>query len=473
MNSGDGTNYSLTKAIIENHTISLNYQKEYTLYTDYSINDNGDWISDREPGVSLLALPYYIIGKALADDTNLPYQGTSYYQENLNEESKIQIWTYSALSFYVALLLSISFILLTKLKVKHSVILLYIVNVFFGSLLLKYSASFSRNAVLAVNNLVGLLSLVVFDKTKKKKYLTLVGFVFGVNAVCDYLSWISSLVIFLLIILKNKSFSRCYDFLSGFLPFLVVAFIYNYFAFGDFLVSPHSYEGQFTYMKEFVNNFKTPFWQGAWLNLFSFKAIPESAMPWLMNNNDICYQIGCNWARVHTFKGIFIQSPVLFLSLLGFFYLLKTQKKLFNWLLIYTLGIFLSYFIPMAKFTQFWSPNIYDSRHLLVIVPLLMMGLLALNYLDKKYVKHTMLIVAILSIISIKNSIVSVFTNFAPNLGGENRYSKILIKEDWDKKYFQNILINIFPNYGNLFAASIVASGLFFLSIPILYYLED
>ena len=170
MNSGDGTNYSLTKAIIENHTISLNYQKEYTLYTDYSINDNGDWISDREPGVSLLALPYYIIGKALAEDTNLPYQGTSYYQENLNEESKIQIWTYSSLSIYIALLLSISFILLTKLKVKHSVILVILVNVFFGSLLLKYSASFSRNAVLAVNNLVGLLSLVVFDKTKKKKY---------------------------------------------------------------------------------------------------------------------------------------------------------------------------------------------------------------------------------------------------------------------------------------------------------------
>lgn len=475
MNSLDGTNFGLLRAIVESGTVKLNDYKRYTYHTDYSINPNGDWVADREPGLSLMAVPFFVFGKRVQNLVKLPYQGLDVYQDYLNQETKLQILTYSSISFYVAAVLSLSYVLLKRLGYDSNLIIFFLFNIFLGTLLLKYSSSYSRHAVVAVNNLVVVLCLWLFNKTKNKKYILLVGIFLGFSAIVDYLSWIGSFLIFMVFFLKEKSFKLNLIFLKGFLPFLMIAFVYNLAVFAKPIVSPHAYEGKFVYMREFSNNFRTPLFIGMRLNLFSNGPVPEVAMPWLMEREDVCHLVGCKWARVFDYKGIFIQSPILAASLFGFYFLFKKRNDFDKWLVAYAAVIFLSFFIPMSKLTQFWSPNIYDGRHLLAVVPMLMLGLLGFRDKISKKGAGTLLIAGLfmLSLISMKNSLISAMSGFAPNLGGERRYTVDQLDKDFSQKMFKTALINVFPNWSNL-PLMFVWGTLFFLPPAwLLGYLDD
>jgi hypothetical protein len=62
--SNDGSHFALVSALAENRSVKINDYARYTWGVDYNLKD-GDYYSDRPPGTAFLAMPFYLVGKAL------------------------------------------------------------------------------------------------------------------------------------------------------------------------------------------------------------------------------------------------------------------------------------------------------------------------------------------------------------------------------------------------------------------------
>jgi hypothetical protein len=96
MNSMDGPQYALTRAIVEKHTFSLNGYD--WIYPDWALVD-GKQYSQRSPGISLLAVPLYLYSHALTGHLAPPHlvQNT----RGITAESPLEAMTYGLVSLLV------------------------------------------------------------------------------------------------------------------------------------------------------------------------------------------------------------------------------------------------------------------------------------------------------------------------------------------------------------------------------------
>jgi hypothetical protein len=429
MNSADTANYGLTKALAERRTIYLDvfdigafdehtYRfNPYTYNTDYAISPGGRVLADREPGLSFIGLPFYIVGKTLQPFTNLPYGGVN---RPISDESKLQIWTYLSVVFIVASGLVMVFYFSSVLAQSRAIALCTTIAIGFGSLCWKYSTSFSRHPVVAMLLVLAIVLLLLHYRRQEPgyRYMWLAGLLMGLAATMDYLTWLTAFVVFVTIAVTLRTIKAPAWFLIGFVPLLLSAFVYNYLAFGQILTSPHAHEGYFLYMRDLENNFKTPLHWGIWLNLFSFGPIPPDAIGWALENETVRDQIGADWAMIWTYKGIIIQSPILIFAIRGWIRCYRRYSRQDRPLVVLVGLVVACMFLPMSAFTQFWSPNTYDGRHLVAMTPLILFGL---TFLDADTVRRPAF--AVLLGISIFFGFESMATNFAPNLSGEHRYS--------------------------------------------------
>lgn len=473
MNSSDGANYALTKSLVEKRTIYLHEYATFTYFIDYAISPkNKLYLSDREPGISILSAPFYLFGKYASPYTFAPF---GIMDTTVNNESKLQMWTYSFVPFFVAFSLLILYLLLKAWCKNEYVAILTVLSIAFCTLMWKYSSSYSRHPVVAMCVAVSCLATILYYTKHEKRYIYLVlsGLFLGIASTVDYLSWIPSFLLFVLIVAFGRRPKEICIFLISFLPLLSVALIYNTLAFGNPFSSPHDHEGYFTYMNDFSNNFRTPIYWGAVLNLFSFQTIPAQAIHWVLNQPTINAQIGAQHALSETYKGIFIQSPVLFFAVYGWIKYCRELPRKLMFVILIPIVLFSSFFIPMSMFTQFWSPNIYDSRHMLAVVPLLLLGLRDVREICKMN-RFLPFLLLFLFIVSFYFAFESMITNFAPNISGENRYTIAGIGEDIrNTKNYVLVLIKIFPNIINFYQLLAVGTLLYFtLVLPILTFLE-
>src|SRR5262249_17561713 len=145
--------------------------------------------------------------------------------------------------------------------------------------------------------------------------------IFGGLAVShDYLVAIPvGLLVLLCVALERPSREHLRLAAIGFAPFAVLLVVYNWAAFGEIITSPHQHEAKVTFMTVLGDNFRTPVLQGIYLNLFSTRPVPASALSWLIARPDAALQMGVEWALKTTYKGLFIQSPFLLLAVAGWF----------------------------------------------------------------------------------------------------------------------------------------------------------
>lgn len=463
MSSGDLTNYALTKALVDQKTYQLDSYRDL-IRGDYALSPDGKIVADREPGISYLAIPFYLLGKILRPVTYPPYGGL---HSAVNEESRIQLWTYQSVIFVTCLGYAVFFHLAGRITSSRSSRWLTLITIAFGTLMWKYGASFSRHPFVAVSFLVTATSFIVGQQKKDPRYLLLCGISLGLAAITDYATWPAILLAVLVLLLPQSSRAKLRHLGLGLAPFLLAAFVYNTVVFHHPISSPHSHEASFEYMKTFLNNFRTPLHWGIFLQLFSCRPIPRQAIPWVLQNEFISQQISAYWAMTWTYKGIFVQTPPLFLAIYGWFKLTR-HKKGGRKATLFPLALFLGILIPMSLLTQFWGPNHYDTRHLLAIVPLLLIGLLGLKDWFTKPLTRVLVITT--TYLAILFSWQSTLTNHGPNFSGDRRYSIariILAPEPWTTK-----LLNCFPNLPNLLLIACFSLILYLLAVkPLLDYL--
>ena len=64
--SNDGSHFALISALAEDHSVEIKNYVMYTWGVDYNLKE-GRYYSDRPPGTTYLALPFYLVAKALMD----------------------------------------------------------------------------------------------------------------------------------------------------------------------------------------------------------------------------------------------------------------------------------------------------------------------------------------------------------------------------------------------------------------------
>src|SRR3989304_3647752 len=90
VNSGDGSSYALTKSLGESLTVEIDRFKSFTYDVDFA-RVKGHYYLDREPGLSFLSLPFYVLAKILSPFAFPPYAGPN---PVVDSESILQSLTY-------------------------------------------------------------------------------------------------------------------------------------------------------------------------------------------------------------------------------------------------------------------------------------------------------------------------------------------------------------------------------------------
>lgn len=460
MNSLDAPQFALTQALVdEKRTIINNYSKY--IWPD-SAQYKGNVYTDREPGLSLLATPFYFAAKIFLPVANAPYLGN---HSGITQDSRLEALTYGLFSSVVALAPIILFLISRRMGYSLVASLMSAFFLGVGSLLWKYSASFVRQPFILVF-LLGLFFIDSFlSKKQSIKFFFIQSLVLGYLVITDHMS-IFPVLLFLVLLgskfIRSKQFkkNKFVAIISGFSIPVVIFLLYNQISFGNMLTSPRYYSS-LPGMKSTSNIFLADLRWSIPLNLISFRPIPQEAFHFFKNYPDLAETFSMyKWASVWTYRGIFIQSPILFLSLIGFFFI-KNKRMVLLLLLL-----FLSYFIPASKILVFFSPTAYDTRYVLPAVGFLFIGLPAfLDFINKQ--KSATLrfglwsIVAMLGIASIFQNLVSVSQHFAPHVSGEHRFD--LVGSLVEPRNLQLILTNAFPNIYNLHIVVLYLISLYFL----------
>jgi hypothetical protein len=453
MNSLDGPQYALTRALAEDQSIHIEKYEKFA-WPDYALGSDGRSVSDREAGPSILAVPFHYLGKVLHPYLRLPYDGD---RPKLSAETKTQVVTYASLVFIISLGLAYAYVLLKRLGMSSGSAFVTCLLIAFGTLMWKYSASFARQPAVGILLLLAVLELLLYSREKGAWRLLLTGVFSGLALLHDYMVAMPLVLIAGVFVYVERPRPRMLlPAVLGFAPFALVALVYNYFAFGELLTSPHEHEAQVTWMHSFWNSFRTPTHIGLYLNIFSFRPIPDSAMQWLIDRPDVYFQMGVRGAQTLTYKGLFVQSPFLLFALGGWVFLAGRSWRL----VLYPAAVVMSWLLLMSSVTIFWgSAAQHDGRYLLPFVPVLAVGLgffIDAFIRDKSSATARGLawLLMLTALVSLYFGWESSVTNFAPNLSGDHRWSpdRLLGPTGVTADSLATAFLETFPNVYSLYA---------------------
>ena len=465
VNSGDGSTYSLTKALGETGSPRINDYIEYTYGVDYA-DINGNFYLDREPGLSYLSVPFYLTAKIIAPFSSPPYPGTD---SQIGYEGKIQVFTYLTTAVFGAL--SVVMIYLISRRFSATILSSLIASVIFGlgTLNWKYSAAYFREPVFSSLFLASFYFLIL-SRLKNLRYLLFSGFLLGLSLFVDYSKFYLLLFFLIYILFKTvpsvskktsvrpagkKLYSKAtisMAFLIGLTVMLIIIFYYNDTVFGSPLTNPHLHKTYFQWMRDPKNLFNIPLIPGIMTNLINNGPIKAEVLTFFTSHPDIAKQYAVELYHTWSYKGILIQSPYLVLGFIGLLKLFKNNR--FEIIFIFLCSVLI--FMVTSKLSVFWGSINQDSRYFLPVVAMITLGLpffLDWIFSTKNLpIKSSLLLITLfLSLISVYNGWYSDLTQFAPDNTGFYRFElKYLQQPFLSPENFRLLFLNTFPNIFNL-----------------------
>lgn len=452
MNSADGPQYSLTQAIVEKRTFRIDDFLRWTYNTNFVlVNDH--YYSDKEIGSSILAVPFYILGKIVQPLSYLPYNGN---HEGVDKDIGLSALTNMTFAVTGALVAVVYYFFCLELGIKPGSALISAITLALGTLMWRYSSGFYRHGPFLLFLLISYFYLLKYVRIKRDSLFYYSCFHLGLAVLMDNTLGFPLLLFYLCFIFWIHHFRQIKKIFSGlFFCFVALSplFIYNIALFGKPFANPHAYQGRLRWQNDIAGMFKTPLSPALFVNLYSDKPVPKNAISsYVWDNEKLAFETGAYWATVIPYRGIFATTPLLFVSLFGFLYLLKKSLS-FGLFILGTGGIIL---LLMTKYTLFWDVNTYDTRMILPAVPFFLFGLpFALERFMRIKWRILQFILGggifILFCRSLYWGWYYNLTMFAPNITGENRFDlSSLTKPYFTLKNVSMLLFNTFPNIFNL-----------------------
>ena len=348
--SNDGSHFALVSALAEKGSVRIRDYIEYTQFYDFNYKE-GEYYSDRPPGTAFLAVPFYCFGN-LASRAGLA--GRPGGRANIGEVFVIFLPNIAGtLSAYLMYRLCRHFSFDYATSLFATLVFAFCTPAWIEATRL-FSHSISMAAVLAA--VFFTLTTVRFDHGSRRRIIG-ISFLLAVASIVEIQNVLFVLILVLYILATRRLTWRMIagKRLRAWLLVALAVFaavyssllIYNYAAFGEITIKSNKYNPVFPVERSFG---------------VSLSGDPLSGLDSLFTNllqPELIY----NWpagAR-NDAVGLFVLSPVLLLSLPGFFVFFKYHRSEALLFLVLVLSA-----VAVAAFHTH-----VHSRHVITIIPFL------------------------------------------------------------------------------------------------------
>ena len=345
----------LVKAIVEEKRFAIDSYHEGELETIDKAYVNGHYYSDKAPGASLLGALVYI-----------PIHGL--ISQPLSTELFIMLVTALAIGIPSAILSPLFYSLALRVVKEKWIALVITLCISLGTPIFVYAGAFyghSLAAVLAFSIFLLWVDVNQFNVQLTPRRLLISGFLVGCIVLTEYPMLIIAILLmgYMISVIRSKQISWDWKTVGWFIaggaiPFLM--FIsYNWICFGSPLEIGYANE-----------------------NLPEFQAVHSEGI------------MGIGWPRpetllymtIHPMQGIFLQSPVLLLSIIGGWTMLRQEKK-WRTEFVVVASMILTYFLIISGLKIWWGGDAFTVRHLIPVLPFFGIFLI---FLPQKY--HLLLV---------------------------------------------------------------------------------
>ena len=321
----------LTKAIVDDKTFNIDRYYKNTMDCSFYM---GHYYVGAAPGLSLMAVPVYIVLKPLS---------------NLMSETLYQDLEFNILNLFFIFFLSILpgaliavllYEILSEFNLKKKEKMLIIFTSSFGTLLFFYSTKFMAHTMGAFMLFSAFYILFRYKNSSEKKYLFfLAGVCLMIAILLDYILIIGSVLMigYFLLNFKKDKISNFIFFASG---LLLIALVYMYY-----------------HYKCFDNPFTGAFVHGT---LYDSRPI---SLP----QPKVIYEL-----TVGTYRGIFMYMPTLLISIYGIYLFFRKPEKKYIKEMIFISLFSLLVFLLISGYDVWDAGEAFGQRYFICFIPFLM-----------------------------------------------------------------------------------------------------
>ncbi len=354
----------------------------------------GNFYSDKSPGPSLLALPFYMVFKAVAALPPIQHfiesgKGLGSMSDTLNPDGQgirpQAVYEYMALAFITffasavpsALLGVIVFLMAARFAKKDSYAFLLALAYGLATMAFPYSNALYQHQLAAFGAFVGfyLLWRVIYEDASLN-WLWAVGVLFSFSAITEYPVVPALGIIFLWALYRIRNRIALYRVVVGALPLMVIFAGFNYLAFNSIIPLGYKYSTN---------------WQGEHQSGFLSLQLPSG--------DNLVRLYGLTFSPI---RGIFITSPFLLLAIWGFYLMWKQQKDKRG--VVTVIGLFVAFFLFYnSSSVMWWGGYTIGPRYLIPMLPFMVLPIIfAFNWLlDKIWGRVLVGVLVAISVVSV------------------------------------------------------------------------
>lgn len=324
--SSERTRYAQIKSIAEDNVFYVDRlipTFPYPQYWDLSLSPNGHYYPNKPPGLTFLGVPIISITSTLG----IPFPLEGFYLILLS-------------CFFTSTIVVVLYSLCIKeFEMSEKISLVVSLIYGFATFAFPHAVTFYANSFSALFVLLTVYFLIdrnkVDSETKQITRLLVSGIFAGYLLLLDY----SNLFLFLpfllyLLFIKNRKYS--FVFFIPVIFWLSILLTYHYIAFGDPFVTTY------TYAVHTRNTFDWNNTRPIYVGLYTFLFSPR--------------------------RGLFVYSPILLLSIFGFYLMFKEKQDRKEGFLLLSSFLIILFFFSALAYRSGW---IFGSRRLDPILPLI------------------------------------------------------------------------------------------------------
>ncbi|MFX1519586.1 MAG: glycosyltransferase family 39 protein [Promethearchaeota archaeon] len=328
----------LTVSITDFH--SLHIDQAMKMYTPWKLDSkmgigyyNGHYYSTLPPGQSFIAIPFFLIGKGIwrilvSFGINMSYISVTY----------IPMAMLSSISAVLTIVVFHN--LLTELKFDNNSALLTTIILAFGTTTWIYAKTFYAQSLSMFLNFFSIYTIILATKYEKPAKYFLAGIVLGLAATVRLSNILLVIPILIYLILKFPKIEYFVLFIVGTLPPLALLLLYNFLCFDNPFITGYYYD-----------------------LLYDYTSISST-----FSTNPL---VGFHGLLFSPGRGLFVYSPVLILSVPGFFYFFKSHKDEAILFILSFIAILLFY----STYTWWHGGLAFGPRFLTDVIPLFVLPL--------------------------------------------------------------------------------------------------
>ena len=330
---------ALVKAFVDEGQLEIDSYHNSELYTVDKVYFNGHYYSDKAIGTSVLGVfAYYPVRWVYA------HVGIRLTPRLFRE------WlTFLAVSLPTALIAPFLYVLIKQITASTTKSLIITLAISLGTPLYKYGTAFYGHSLAAV---LYFLAFLIWFYARHRRSISLPltflsSLLLGFMVITEYptavlVLLLSFYILFTLYQSRQLSNWKIYAMMAvGFIIPICIQLYYNNSIFGMPFTTGYSHESSETFMAAHATSFMGIGWPD--LRIFLYQTF-------------------------HPSLGIFWQSPVLLLALMGWIFMAKNEE--YRAEMYFTLGAIVSFILLISGYYMWWGGVAFTPRHLIPILPL-------------------------------------------------------------------------------------------------------